>query len=157
MQDKHWLAIGIVSLVITISGGLIYSYFTLFDGTWIRPVVQFYEPQNDTGAYLVQTEKIQYHTGEEVFAYFHACKYRNIAADIQWTLANDRLWFYVPQKRTVGTIGCWQDIPLLVPLEKIFIDYHPGPNHFNGVAKYYVNPFRTLTFTFQTNDFEVIK
>lgn len=155
----------IAMVIFCIGAGVPQFYFKNIDGTLVNPVIKFnhdYEiKENEDNelekVYFLETDKKVYHLGETVYGIFKFCKYKNVPATLRWTLANRKYVPYVQKEETSNTVGCFEQ-GIEWPIEQLLLDTSLGPNHsFNGTIKYKANSLRTITFTFKTNNFSVIR
>lgn len=122
------------------------SYFYFLDGSVINKVLVL---NSDP-----VTEKMIYHSGEDVSMHLSYCKYRNIPALVEWTLIDDTITFYSPAIRSTSQIGCFDK---LVPIEGLPKTLAPGKYHFAGTLTYRPNGIKTLVFQLKTNDFTIVR
>jgi hypothetical protein len=140
----HKIAIIAFSINIACFAYLFFLYF--IDGEYVRVPIE-------KGGVVIQTEKNEYHIGELVRGYFTYCKPRDMKATITWNLINGYLLQY-PSKVSNFPSGCHEK--MLVDIEKIPMEI-VGSDHFRleVTAEYKINPLRTITYKFHTNNFTV--
>ena len=164
----------LVSIIIIVFSSIFILYETLFDGTTINPVYKYNMPkvnatltpptvnfssisQTIQGAYDMKTDKTSYKAGDTIYGIWSGCKYRDITATVQIAFVNDIAQTIPSRPGNLTALGCYTNVkvPLTIDPDE-FRDSFPG-------AKYrlYIyttgnpNPFRTISYTFITNEFTV--
>lgn len=145
MNLKHLLITVLTGFVLLT--GITAFYWAFFDGDIVHKVIEFENPTQ------LKPEKDTYRPGELVRVYMTFCKYRNVTPTFESAIVNQVLTPYPPRQGTLGTTGCYKD--LLVDLETIPVNAHPGTYHFNRVLHYPSNPLRSITVELRTTNFTI--
>lgn len=136
------------NLTIITLGLLLYGYWYFLDGTVVGKVL-------DNQTFInYQTNKTEYHQGEEVAVASQLCKYRQVPATVM-TFLTDTISLPYPVKtnnlppkcRTGKEMIIMATIPSIAPA---------GSYHLDGSFTYEVNPVRSITVPFKTNEFSIV-
>lgn len=135
---------------------VIFSWLTLLGICWLIWAIaidgRLVRKPLDIKTDLMSLTQDIYLRGETVRAYTNFCKNRNIQATIQWHLVDTYLKIF-PEKKSNLPVGCRKD--LIVEIERIPDDTHPGTYYFEGTATYQINAFNRVTVPLKTKNFIV--
>ena len=131
MKHKHKMAVVWVCVSVIVLGLAFIFYQMFLDGTGFNPIVTHQMPLADlmalpstgtfdpngaalAGSYSIMTDKSTYHPGDYVFVYFDLCIYRNVTPMVQWYFVNDIAQALTPRRGTLGVLGCYKNIKVMV-------------------------------------------
>lgn len=136
------------NLTIITFGLLLFGYWYFLDGNIVNKVLS----KQDNLTY--HTTQDTYHKGEEIMIKSTLCKYRPLPATVTMFLT-DTISLPYPQKTNNLPTGCntgkygvvFAKIPSIAPA---------GSYHLEGSFTYQVNPVKSITIPFITNEFTII-
>lgn len=144
MRD-HLLAQLSTLILITLSAYLIYS--TNIDGSWPKPFIQYWD-----GCF--SSIEARYKPGDPVRLRIVATKQNHLAGDVSWSMVNQqtREVTYFATRQTVLDAGFNDTI---VRIGVVPAKIEPGLYSLKGLVSYNVNPFRTITYRLQSDQFTI--
>ena len=173
-MKTHRRIILIASIVVIVLGGLFIFYEMFLDGTVINPVVKHNMPTIESneipptgnfsaiastiiGSYQLSTDQTSYHPGDTIYAIYNLCIYRRVNPIVQWTFVNDIAQSLTARQGNILIPGCYTDlkVPIATVPDEFSVAFRGSEYRLYGDATFQPNPFRTITYTFITNQFTV--
>lgn len=141
-----------VTAILLVVMALSVAWLFFFDGVLSGPVVTFH-----SGCY--ETTQSTYHPGDSVYVHINLTKHRNITGQSLWMLTgpcdDGKEQLLVPIEGTMlrAPAGKLNHIYRLAVLP---YDLPPGKWKLVGQISYAVNPFRTVVYPVESNEFTVL-
>jgi hypothetical protein len=169
----HHRIIVLLSLAVIVLGSLYIAYETFLDGTIISPAVVYnmtqvtstVEPTGNfslisgtvVSSYYMATDRTFYKPGDVIYGIWSGCKYRQMNVVVQWAFVNDIAQTLPARPGALMVLGCYTQVKVpiaIVPQE--FQSADKGAKYrLYGFVTGQPNPFRTISYTFITNQFTV--
>lgn len=138
--------------IIIASWAVIISAMTLLLWVFWSLLWPFNLLHSDPGAWDVTNANKQVHRGENVLIHWHGCRYTDGPAYISTELEGAILIAMAPRVSTIKH-GCFG---VDFPIAYIGREIPPGKYTARVIIKFVVNPLRTVTYIYNTDEFEVI-
>lgn len=136
----------LIALTLTALAATLYGIYLSADGQLFRPPLEL---KND----IFLTTRGEYRRGDMVRATADYCKLRDVNGVVQYQLVDTIIRFY-PERPVSASVGCFRRE---IEIERIPGEVLPGTYHFEGKARYDLNPFSRIIYTFRTNDFNIVQ
>jgi hypothetical protein len=149
LETKWGMRIFIINLIVTVVGFLIFGYMFYLDGDLVNKAVEYEQFEE------LQVEKEVYSPGEVVRLYNKFCKYRDAEVAVSWALIDTIVRFY-PEKVTTGRTGCYGYEGRAFEAVTIPPDVFDGTYHLEATVRVKINPVKTITYNFSTEEFQII-
>lgn len=131
--------VGICMTIIVI--GVILS---LYQAYWPIKVIEIHSPLK-VPTKVVKAGSVLVYTGDY-------CQFRTFPATVSRTLVNNSA-IQLPIVNTVGSLGC-HTVNIQVPVP---FGSEPGQYHLEGIVTYRISPNRSITASFYTEEFQIVK